>query len=190
MDIIIDKCLKVQLEKEHDFSFWLNLWKLVEHELPFVPPSKAHKYFETELQITEKFLSYLREHPQLDGQQTISRAFYKLTVMADHLQNELTSVLSPETMVDNKREDQDHIYAEVHKPWHKVKFHEKAMNWEVGPRRRKLLFMRNRRLLQQSDIKTATADYLYPQTNFSNLQDYEHLSKQRAKILLPVVEEI
>ena len=65
--------------------------------------------------------------------------------MADHLQNELTSVSSPETMVDNRREDQDHIYAEVDKPWHKVKFHEKSMNWEVGPRRRKLLFMRNRR---------------------------------------------
>ena len=67
MDIITDKCLRVQLQRENDFSFWLNLWKLVELEMPFVPPSKAQKYFETELQITEKFLSHIRSHPQLDG---------------------------------------------------------------------------------------------------------------------------
>ena len=59
MDLITDKCLKAQLEKENDFSFWLNLWKLVEHEMPFMPPSRAHKYFETEFLITDKFLSYL-----------------------------------------------------------------------------------------------------------------------------------
>ena len=63
MDIITDKCLRVQLQRENDFSFWLNLWKLVELEMPFVPASKAHKYFETELQITEKFLNHIRNHP-------------------------------------------------------------------------------------------------------------------------------
>ena len=78
-------------------------------------------------------------------------------------------MISPVSLIDNIREDQDLVYAEIHKPWHKVKIHEKLVNWEVGPKRRKLLFMRNRRFLLYSEIKTATADYLYPVTNFSYL---------------------
>ena len=121
--------------------------KLIEHEIPFLPESRALKYFEAEHQILEQFFTFLALNPELDGHQTINRAFYKLVVMSSHLKDQLESVISPESLKGNLRVDQDLVYAEIHKPWNKVKIHEKSVNWEVGPRRRKLLFMRNRRFL-------------------------------------------
>ena len=67
MDILIDKCLREQLKKDNDFSTWLNLMKLIEHEIPFFPESRALKYFEAEHQILEHFFTFLALNPELDG---------------------------------------------------------------------------------------------------------------------------
>ena len=86
MDIIQSKCLKAWLEGEKDFSALLNLLKLVDSEIPFVPASRASTYFETERQILEQSRIFLENHPELDGQQTVSKAFYKLVVLSAHMQ--------------------------------------------------------------------------------------------------------
>ena len=100
-----------------DFSMLLSLIKLVDFEIPFMPASKASIYFDTERQILEQTRIFLENHPELDGQQTVSKAFYKLAVISAHMQAGLKSVHDPQSIAQDVRVDQDLMYEEIHKPW-------------------------------------------------------------------------
>ena len=52
--------------------------EIVENELPFLPTRKALAYFELEIEILERFATFLDNHVELDGQKITARAFKKI----------------------------------------------------------------------------------------------------------------